>query len=168
MAVILGSGVLCVLVQGIYRVNGAKSRVEKLCQAFENGKDLVELSDLSPHDIGNVLKLYLRQLPEPLILYRYYNDFIGLAKESQRVIIEEKAVARALQDQGRPGGEQPRPGGTQPGVEGEQPPLRTSQPGGDQPSIKLNRVIFKIRDLLRQLPPANYKTLRFLIAHLHR
>ncbi|XP_031662533.1 rho GTPase-activating protein 29 isoform X2 [Oncorhynchus kisutch] len=154
--------------KGIYRVNGAKSRVEKLCQAFENGKDLVELSDLSPHDIGNVLKLYLRQLPEPLILYRYYNDFIGLAKASQRVIIEEKAVARALQDQGRPGGEQPLPGGTQPGVEGEQPPLRTSQPGGDQPSIKLNRVIFKIRDLLRQLPPANYKTLRFLIAHLHR
>ncbi|XP_052333353.1 rho GTPase-activating protein 29-like [Oncorhynchus keta] len=158
--------------KGIYRVNGAKSRVEKLCQAFENGKDLVELSDLSPHDIANVLKLYLRQLPEPLILYRYYNDFIGLAKESQRVIIEEKAVARALQEQGRPGGEQPRPGGTQPGVEGEQPPLTTSQPGGGelpkQPSIKLNRVIFKIRDLLRQLPPAHYRTLRFLTAHLHR
>jgi hypothetical protein len=51
-----------VFVQGIYRVNGAKSRVEKLCQAFENGKDLVELSDLSPHDIANVLKLYLRQV----------------------------------------------------------------------------------------------------------
>lgn len=49
-------------VKGIYRVNGAKSRVEKLCQAFENGKDLVELSDLSPHDISNVLKLYLRQV----------------------------------------------------------------------------------------------------------
>lgn len=48
--------------QGIYRVNGAKSRVEKLCQAFENGKDLVELSDLYPHDISNVLKLYLRQV----------------------------------------------------------------------------------------------------------
>lgn len=48
--------------QGIYRVNGAKSRVEKLCQAFENGKDLVELSELSPHDISNVLKLYLRQV----------------------------------------------------------------------------------------------------------
>lgn len=43
-------------------MNGAKSRVEKLCQAFENGKDLVELSDLHPHDISNVLKLYLRQV----------------------------------------------------------------------------------------------------------
>ena len=53
---------LLLLIQGIYRVNGAKSRVEKLCQAFENGKELVELSDLSPHDISNVLKLYLRQV----------------------------------------------------------------------------------------------------------
>lgn len=49
--------------QGIYRVNGVKTRVEKLCQAFENGKELVELSQCSPHDISNVLKLYLRQVP---------------------------------------------------------------------------------------------------------
>ncbi|KAM8850428.1 rho GTPase-activating protein 29-like isoform 2-T2 [Spinachia spinachia] len=126
-------------IKGIYRVNGAKSRVEKLCQAFENGKDLVELSDLSPHDISNVLKLYLRQLPEPLILYRHYNDVIGLAKECQRVIVEEAE----------------KPPSTPPG-----------EKGGS--SIQLNGVIFKIRDLLRQLPTANYRTLRFLIAHLNR
>ncbi|XP_041805339.1 rho GTPase-activating protein 29-like isoform X2 [Chelmon rostratus] len=126
-------------IKGIYRVNGAKSRVEKLCQAFENGKDLVELSDLSPHDISNVLKLYLRQLPEPMILYRYYNDFIGLAKECQRVIVEEANKPQSPQ---------------------------TEEKGG--PSVQLKRVIFKIRDSLRQLPTANYRTLRFLIAHLNR
>ncbi|XP_067824434.1 rho GTPase-activating protein 45-like isoform X2 [Heptranchias perlo] len=68
--------------KGIYRVNGVKTRVEKLCQAFENGKELVELSQASPHDISNVLKLYLRQLPEPIMLFRLYNDLMGLAKES--------------------------------------------------------------------------------------
>ncbi|XP_018609159.1 rho GTPase-activating protein 29-like isoform X3 [Scleropages formosus] len=125
--------------KGIYRVNGAKSRVEKLCQAFENGKDLVELSDFYPHDISNVLKLYLRQLPEPLILFRYYNDFIGLAKESQSIIMDEVDAARARS---------------------------TTNPA--QPSVELNRVLFKIRDLLRQLPPAHYRTLQFLIGHLHR
>ncbi|XP_047444537.1 rho GTPase-activating protein 29-like isoform X2 [Mugil cephalus] len=126
-------------IKGIYRVNGAKSRVEKLCQAFENGKDLVELSELSPHDISNVLKLYLRQLPEPLIQYRFYNDFIGLSKECQRVIVEENEEARRTQSGERAG-----------------------------PSVQLNKVIFKIRDLLRQLPAANYRTLRYLIAHLNR
>uniref|UniRef100_A0A3B4ASL0 Rho GTPase-activating protein 29 n=1 Tax=Periophthalmus magnuspinnatus TaxID=409849 RepID=A0A3B4ASL0_9GOBI len=126
-------------IKGIYRVNGAKSRVEKLCQAFENGKDLVELSELSPHDISNVLKLYLRQLPEPLILYRYYNDFIGLAKECQRVIVEEADIRQSNQTAAK-----------------------------ETPSVELNRVMFKIRDMLRQLPPANYRTLRYLIAHLHK
>ncbi|XP_027698611.1 rho GTPase-activating protein 45-like [Vombatus ursinus] len=48
--------------KGIYRINGVKTRVEKLCQAFENGKELVELSQASPHNISNVLKLYLRQV----------------------------------------------------------------------------------------------------------
>ncbi|KAG7523790.1 rho GTPase-activating protein 29-like isoform X1 [Solea senegalensis] len=127
-------------IKGIYRVNGAKSRVEKLCQAFENGKDLVELSDLYPHDISNVLKLYLRQLPEPLILFRFYNDFIGLAKECQSIIVEELEALR----------------------------LNPSPVTPAQVSVELNRVLFKIKDLLRQLPPAHYRTLQFLIEHLHR
>lgn len=42
-----------------------KTRVEKLCQAFETGKELVELSQALPHDISNVLKLYLRQVRRP-------------------------------------------------------------------------------------------------------
>ena len=62
--------------QGIYRVSGLKSRVEKLCQAFENGAQLVDLTDQHPNVIANVLKLYLRQLPEPLLTFRLYSEFI--------------------------------------------------------------------------------------------
>ncbi|XP_072769548.1 rho GTPase-activating protein 29-like isoform X2 [Nerophis lumbriciformis] len=124
----------------IYRINGAKSRVEKLCQAFENGKDLVEMSNLYPHDISNVLKLYLRQLPEPLILFRYYNDLIGLAKDSQSGIGADLEASR----------------------------LSSSPVPPAQVSVELNRILFKIRDILRQLPHAQYKTLQFLVEHLHR
>ncbi|KAG8454628.1 hypothetical protein GDO86_001012 [Hymenochirus boettgeri] len=84
--------------KGIYRVNGVKTRVEKLCQAFENGKELVELSQASPHDLSNVLKLYLRQLPEPIIPFRLYNGFMGLAKESLRGT--EAGKGPRLQDKG--------------------------------------------------------------------
>ncbi|XP_018115106.1 rho GTPase activating protein 29 S homeolog isoform X2 [Xenopus laevis] len=125
-------------IKGIYRVNGAKSRVEKLCQAFENGKDLVELSDLYAHDISNVLKLYLRQLPEPLIVFRLYSELIGLAKESQRSSEER-------------------------GDSSTSPTLKRLPSG-----VELNRVILKIRDLLKQLPESNYNTLHYLIGHLHR
>ncbi|XP_036625399.1 rho GTPase-activating protein 45 isoform X6 [Trichosurus vulpecula] len=78
--------------KGIYRVNGVKTRVEKLCQAFENGKELVELSQASPHDISNVLKLYLRQLPEPILSFRLYHELMGLAKESLQAEAEAKAA----------------------------------------------------------------------------
>uniref|UniRef100_A0A2K6T5I2 Rho GTPase activating protein 45 n=1 Tax=Saimiri boliviensis boliviensis TaxID=39432 RepID=A0A2K6T5I2_SAIBB len=84
--------------KGIYRVNGVKTRVEKLCQAFENGKELVELSQASPHDISNVLKLYLRQLPEPLISFRFYHELVGLAKDSLKAEAEAKAATRGRQD----------------------------------------------------------------------
>ncbi|XP_037679973.1 rho GTPase-activating protein 45 isoform X2 [Choloepus didactylus] len=80
--------------KGIYRVNGVKTRVEKLCQAFESGQELVELSQASPHDISNVLKLYLRQLPEPLISFRFYPELMGLAKESLKAEAEAKAASR--------------------------------------------------------------------------
>ncbi|NXM77833.1 RHG29 protein, partial [Serilophus lunatus] len=126
-------------VKGIYRVNGAKSRVEKLCQAFENGKDLVELSELYAHDISNVLKLYLRQLPEPLILFRLYNEFIGLGKESQHVNEELDAKQASPESKKR-----------------------------QSVCIELNRIIIKIKDLLKQLPVPNYNTLQYLIGHLHR
>ncbi|XP_048197759.1 rho GTPase-activating protein 45 isoform X2 [Perognathus longimembris pacificus] len=84
--------------KGIYRVNGVKTRVEKLCQAFENGKELVELSQALPHDISNVLKLYLRQLPEPLISFRLYHELVGLAKESLKAEAEAKAASRGRHD----------------------------------------------------------------------
>uniref|UniRef100_A0A670XUY6 Rho GTPase activating protein 45 n=1 Tax=Pseudonaja textilis TaxID=8673 RepID=A0A670XUY6_PSETE len=84
--------------KGIYRVNGVKSRVEKLCQAFENGKELVELSHASPHDISNVLKLYLRQLPEPIMPFRMYNSLMGLAKET----LQSRSDSRAGRSTGEP------------------------------------------------------------------
>ncbi|NXM65616.1 GMIP protein, partial [Serilophus lunatus] len=71
-------------VQGIYRISGSKARVEKLCQAFESGRGLVELSEHSPHDITGVLKHFLKELPAPLLLCHLYADLMALAKELQK------------------------------------------------------------------------------------
>ncbi|XP_030629125.1 rho GTPase-activating protein 45 [Chanos chanos] len=127
--------------KGIYRVNGVKTRVEKLCQAFENGKELVELSHASPHDISNVLKLYLRQLPEPIMPFRMYNDLMGLAKES-------------MQGENSEGGEG-----------GRGPELVDL---GPQTEPEVLVLVQKLRELLRELPQSNIATLRYIIRHLRR
>lgn len=71
-----------ITLRGIYRVSGVKSKVEGLCQKFEKDPDSVDLSEEHPNVISNVLKLYLRQLPEPLLTFKMYSEFIHLAKDS--------------------------------------------------------------------------------------
>ncbi|NWX52645.1 HMHA1 protein, partial [Steatornis caripensis] len=127
--------------KGIYRVNGVKTRVEKLCQAFENGKELVELSQASPHDISNVLKLYLRQLPEPLMPFRMYNELMGLAKESL-----QGAEAKGKSGKGGP---------------------ELVDKGADTDKVVVNLVL-KLKELLKELPWENMATLQYLLEHLRR
>uniref|UniRef100_A0A8C8VGU2 Rho GTPase activating protein 45 n=1 Tax=Pelusios castaneus TaxID=367368 RepID=A0A8C8VGU2_9SAUR len=128
--------------KGIYRVNGVKTRVEKLCQAFENGKELVELSQASPHDISNVLKLYLRQLPEPIMPFRLYNELMGLAKESLQGAGETKNKA------GKGG-----------------PELVDKGAETDKMVVTL---VMKLKELLKELPGENLATLQYIIQHLRR
>ncbi|XDV28308.1 hypothetical protein PO909_031651 [Leuciscus waleckii] len=127
--------------KGIYRVNGVKTRVEKLCQAFENGKELVELSQASPHDISNVLKLYLRQLPEPIMPFRQYNDLMGLAKES-------------LSSDGSEAGE------------GVKSPELVDRGSETEPEVQT--LVQKLRELLKRLPHTNISTLKYIVRHLRR
>uniref|UniRef100_A0A8C2E6V3 Rho GTPase activating protein 45 n=1 Tax=Cyprinus carpio TaxID=7962 RepID=A0A8C2E6V3_CYPCA len=127
--------------KGIYRVNGVKTRVEKLCQAFENGKELVELSQSSPHDISNVLKLYLRQLPEPIMPFRLYNSLMGLAKESLAVMGPEGAET------------------------GKGPDLVDL---GSETDPELLALVDRLKNLLKELPRPNTATLRYIARHLRR
>ncbi|XP_054448141.1 rho GTPase-activating protein 29 isoform X2 [Pteronotus mesoamericanus] len=131
------SRALCL--QGIYRVCGNKIKTEKLCQALENGMHLVDISEFSSHDICDVLKLYLRQLPEPFILFRLYKEFIDLAKEIQHVNEEQETKKDSLEDKKWP-----------------------------STCIEINRILLKSKDLLRQLPASNFNSLHYLIVHLKR
>ncbi|XP_006882540.1 PREDICTED: rho GTPase-activating protein 29-like [Elephantulus edwardii] len=125
--------------QGIYRVSGNKVKIEKLCQAFENGMNLVDISEFGSHDICEVLKSYLRQLPEPLILFRLYKECMDLSKELQNIGEELELRKDGPQDKKWPSA-----------------------------CIEINRIILKSKDLLRQLPAPNFNSLHYLIMHLKR
>ncbi|XP_029648171.1 rho GTPase-activating protein 45 isoform X4 [Octopus sinensis] len=109
-----------ITIKGIYRVSGVKSKVESLCKQFEADPDGVDLEQQHPNVITSVLKMYLRQLPEPLLTFDAYGGFIQTAKEINA--------------------------GT---ISGE-------------------KIIDKLKELIGQLPPANYKTTSLLISHLRQ
>ncbi|KAN0037318.1 hypothetical protein ACTFIV_002662 [Dictyostelium citrinum] len=70
--------------EGMFRVSAGKSSVEALQQKIESGAPL-ELSTTSitdPHCVSSVLKLFLRSLPEPLVLYNVYSKYLTLAKNN--------------------------------------------------------------------------------------
>lgn len=63
---------------GIYRVSGVATDIQALRAAFDsNAKDvLLMLTDLDIHAIAGTLKLYFRQLPEPLLTDRLHPAFL--------------------------------------------------------------------------------------------
>lgn len=68
--------------KGIYRVSSIKSKVDKLCNYYDqNHSSLIDLSSFHPNIIANTLKMYLRRLPEPLLTLELYPHFIELAKK---------------------------------------------------------------------------------------
>ncbi|XP_058482966.1 active breakpoint cluster region-related protein isoform X5 [Solea solea] len=67
---------------GIYRISGVATDIQALKAAFDtNTKDiLVMLSDMDINAIAGTLKLYFRELPEPLLTDRLYPAFMeGIA-----------------------------------------------------------------------------------------
>ncbi|KAM8880062.1 rho GTPase-activating protein 10 isoform 2-T2 [Spinachia spinachia] len=70
--------------QGLYRVVGVSSKVQKLLSLMideeSNEVDLSTSEDWDVKTLTSTLKLYLRSLPEPLMTYGLYKEFICLAK----------------------------------------------------------------------------------------
>lgn len=70
--------------QGLYRVGGVSSKVQKLLSLMidekSNEMDLSASEDWDVKTITSALKLYLRSLPEPLMTYGLYKEFISPAK----------------------------------------------------------------------------------------
>ncbi|CAB1326567.1 unnamed protein product [Coregonus sp. 'balchen'] len=113
-------------------------------QGLGDPDELVELSQAFPHDISNMLKLYLRQLPEPILPFHLYPSLMGLAKESLRSA-------------------SPSPDG------GEVAGAAVLADLGAETPLEVLTLVHSLRELmLTELPQANTATLRYIAQHLRR
>lgn len=70
--------------QGIFRVSGSQVEINNFRDAFEKGEDpLADITDASDmNSVAGVLKLYLRELREPLFPIIYFEQFMDLARKN--------------------------------------------------------------------------------------
>lgn len=70
--------------QGIFRVSGSQVEINNFREAFERGEDpLSDITDASDmNSVAGVLKLYLRELREPLFPVIYFEQLMELARKS--------------------------------------------------------------------------------------
>ncbi|XP_018578863.1 SLIT-ROBO Rho GTPase-activating protein 1-like isoform X4 [Anoplophora glabripennis] len=74
--------------QGIFRVSGSQVEINNFREWFERGEDpLADMTDASDiNSVAGVLKLYLRELREPLFPIIYFEQFMELARRMKELI----------------------------------------------------------------------------------
>uniref|UniRef100_A0A673LSY9 Unconventional myosin-IXb-like n=1 Tax=Sinocyclocheilus rhinocerous TaxID=307959 RepID=A0A673LSY9_9TELE len=65
--------------EGIYRKSGSACRAKELHHILEKDPQAVSLDNYPIHTITGLVKLWLRELPDPLMTYSLYNDFLYAA-----------------------------------------------------------------------------------------
>jgi len=68
--------------EGLFRISGGSVEVSKLKEMFnkiEENPTPPSLTGYSPHSIAAILKMFFRELPEPLLTYDGYKPFVSMS-----------------------------------------------------------------------------------------
>uniref|UniRef100_A0A8C2ABP9 Rho GTPase activating protein 18 n=1 Tax=Cyprinus carpio TaxID=7962 RepID=A0A8C2ABP9_CYPCA len=68
--------------EGVLRIPGAATRVKAVCHELEHKfyESMFPWESLKQHDAASLLKLFIRELPYPLLTVEYFNAFISVLK----------------------------------------------------------------------------------------
>lgn len=66
--------------EGLFRAPGQTNHVRELQDAFDRGEKPVFDSSTDVHTVASLLKLYIRELPEPIIPFSKYTQFLSCAQ----------------------------------------------------------------------------------------
>ncbi|XP_016408460.1 rho GTPase-activating protein 18-like [Sinocyclocheilus rhinocerous] len=69
--------------EGVLRIPGAATRVKAVCHELEHKfyEGVFPWESLKQHDTASLLKLFIRELPYPLLTVEYFNAFVSVLSE---------------------------------------------------------------------------------------
>lgn len=140
--------------EGIFRVSGNARLMEKLRTLFDHlGDAPLESESVDVATSASMLKMYLRELPEPLIPTRMNYYFITLAKKYSLLLTKDNvsSYSRILSTSA-------------------QSSSTTTETSENLALYERQRLAFSrdLTKLLRKLPIENYNLLKYLACFLHR
>ncbi|XP_045443258.1 unconventional myosin-IXa isoform X3 [Pipistrellus kuhlii] len=74
--------------EGIYRKSGSTNKIKELRQGLDTDAESVSLDDYNIHVIASVFKQWLRDLPNPLMTFELYEEFLramGLQERKETI-----------------------------------------------------------------------------------
>ncbi|XP_053405798.1 unconventional myosin-IXAb-like isoform X4 [Mercenaria mercenaria] len=77
--------------EGIYRKSGAAPKINQLKTVLDNGVTEISIEDNPVHVLTSTLKTFFRELPEPLLTFEFYDEFIQASE-----IHDEKEAIQVL------------------------------------------------------------------------
>eukprot|EP01088_Endostelium_zonatum_P018039 TRINITY_DN5627_c0_g1_i1.p1 TRINITY_DN5627_c0_g1~~TRINITY_DN5627_c0_g1_i1.p1 ORF type:complete len:622 (+),score=158.17 TRINITY_DN5627_c0_g1_i1:40-1905(+) len=70
-------------IEGLFRISGGAEEVKQWKEQLDLGKDVTFNESTNPHSVSGLLKLFFRELPDPLLTFKTYNKFCAAATESK-------------------------------------------------------------------------------------
>jgi len=67
--------------EGLFRLSGSANTINEFKHSVDSGKELVIPANTDPHAVAGLLKLYLRELPEPVFNFDLYDAFMQYYKD---------------------------------------------------------------------------------------
>ena len=71
-------------VEGIFRISASSTKLQKYKNEYNRGLPVEFPEKIDPHTVAGLLKLYLRELPEPVIPFNMYSSFVQLGTNSKQ------------------------------------------------------------------------------------
>ena len=94
------------VIDGVYRLSGISSNIQRIKRSYDEGRtvdlfqDRLIAQDL--HSVSSLLKLYFRELPNPVCSFHLYDQFVSAVQAAPELrIVKLRQVVSQLPDPNR-------------------------------------------------------------------
>lgn len=133
--------------QGIFRIPGSQLEINQFKESFEKGEDpLITVNPREMNSVAGVLKLYLRELKDPLFPRDMYDQFLASMRINHQTVIQSSGTGDVVASS----------------------PVDNSSPNCLHVENLEAHKVENIRRVMETVPKPVYNVLRYLFAFLNQ